>query len=544
MLRTIKRFVGSQDGNVAIIFGLTLFPLMFLGGAAVDYSRASDLHTRLQSAVDGNVLNMCMAKATTTPADLKKIATTAIQTRMGNVPVTVQEPVVTNDPRTVKLTGAVTYQTAFMKALGFETITVSANAKCSASETFYEIALVFDTTGSMASTSGSVSKMESARLAATKFVDFMFDTGALPGHVKMSIVPFAASVAVAPSVAKFASWFDANGTSPLHWQNVTGAAAAGFKSRLDVFDKLNAAQSTWKWDGCMESLAYPFNTNADEPMAAVGRVMPMFAPDEAGNSVNYFGLMMPDAAGSASNNSYMDDGPATTGNCQSDSAVPTRFTQACKYTAPKNKVTSSGKGPDSQCTSRPLTQLTATKAALTAEISQLAPSGSTNIHEGIVWGWRTLAPDSYFKDGAPYNKANTVKILVVMTDGMNQWRTDSGNPVNKSFYSAYGYLKNGDGTGPAARFPSGYATPTSDGDTRKAIDTLARETCTNARAKNIQIYTVGFSTPGDKIDADGLKLLTDCAAVAGRSFVATDENSIVESFASIAKGIGQLKIVQ
>jgi hypothetical protein len=270
----------------------------------------------------------------------------------------------------------------------------------------------------------------------------------------------------------------------------------------------------------------------------------MFAPDEAGNSVNYYGWMMPDAAGSASNNSYMDDGPAATGACQSDSAVPTRFRQACKYAAPKNKVTSLGKGPDSQCTSRPLTQLTTTKTTLTTEISKLTPSGSTNIHEGIVWGWRTLAPDSYFKDGSAYAKANTVKILVVMTDGMNQWLTDSGNTVNKSLYSAYGYLKNGDGTGPAVRFPSGYATPSSDGDTRKAIDTLARETCTNARAKNIQIYTVGFSTPGDKIDADGLKLLSDCAAVAGRSFVATDENSIVESFASIAKGIGQLKIVQ
>jgi hypothetical protein len=440
----------------------------------------------------------------------------------------------------VSLTARAVYRTAFMKAVGQPEVNVAATTKCSAGETFYEIALVFDTTGSMAQSSGSVSKMESARKAGAKFVDFMF-AEALPDHVKMSVVPFAASVAV-PVASKSAEWFDAYGSSPHHWQNLVVVPTDGFKSRLDVFAKLRTFESTWDWKGCVESLPYPFNTTADQPNAVGGLVVPMFAPDEAGNTLEDKYL---DSAGRASNNTYMDDGPSTSGKCQSDdSDITKRFSQACKYKDPKHRRTSPTLGPGSQCTSRPLTRLTGTKDTITKEISALEPEGSTNIHEGLVWGWRTLSSDSYFKDGAPSTRPGTIKIIVLMTDGMNQWNTDSGNKVNKSLYSAYGYLRNGDGSGPNTRLPPANANPDTGTKTRNAIDALVRETCTNARGKGIQIYTVGFSTPKDQIDAEGLKLLADCAGQSDRSFVATDENSIVTSFQDIAKGISQLKIVE
>ncbi len=48
----MKRFITDQSGNVALIFGLALLPLMGVTGAALDYSRTTDLREHLRSTSD------------------------------------------------------------------------------------------------------------------------------------------------------------------------------------------------------------------------------------------------------------------------------------------------------------------------------------------------------------------------------------------------------------------------------------------------------------------------------------------------------------
>jgi Flp pilus assembly protein TadG len=50
--RQIGRFRRDQRGNIALIFTLTLIPLLAAVGGAVDYSRANQVRTRLQAATD------------------------------------------------------------------------------------------------------------------------------------------------------------------------------------------------------------------------------------------------------------------------------------------------------------------------------------------------------------------------------------------------------------------------------------------------------------------------------------------------------------
>src|SRR5687767_9189941 len=50
-MRLFGRFRDDQSANVAVIFSMTLVPVIALGGAAVDYSRASQSSAALQSAV-------------------------------------------------------------------------------------------------------------------------------------------------------------------------------------------------------------------------------------------------------------------------------------------------------------------------------------------------------------------------------------------------------------------------------------------------------------------------------------------------------------
>lgn len=90
-------------------------------------------------------------------------------------------------------------------------------------------------------------------------------------------------------------------------------------------------------------------------------------------------------------------------------------------------------GPNLLCSSKPLQRLTTDAATLKALIFFTA-SGSTNIHEGLTWGWRTLSPISVFGDAVSYRSQTAKKIIVLMTDGMNTWTTNTRGSYNKSFH--------------------------------------------------------------------------------------------------------------
>ena len=56
IVQIARRFRGDQDGQVAVIFALALVPILTGIGAAVDYSRANNSRTALQTALDASVL--------------------------------------------------------------------------------------------------------------------------------------------------------------------------------------------------------------------------------------------------------------------------------------------------------------------------------------------------------------------------------------------------------------------------------------------------------------------------------------------------------
>lgn len=540
----LSQFLRRNEGGVAILFGLALFPLLFVAGAAVDYSRAGDLHSRLSAATDAVSLLLCKTPGTTTAAQLQAKAQSAAQAYMPNTPITVDPLQITADPRVITMTSRLSYPTAFVKIANFNTMDVAATATCSASETFFEIALVIDTSGSMWESSGSTSKMEAAKEAGKKFVEYMFTTGARPGHVKISLVPFSATVAVDPATYRNASWIDQNGKSKYHWQNVKGTTGV-FTNRFGIFDKLRAGYINWDWKGCLESLAYPLNTQdgAPSPANPDSYYLPLFSPDEIGNVLR---PGPPDPWQDKSLNSYLDDGPAKNGSCQYDALDNARFTQACKYSSTLKNIRTDQGGPNWKCTSRPLMRLSNNQGALTTELTQYQPGQGTNIHQGFVWGWQTVSPLGVFADATAYTAPNTVKVVVLMTDGVNTWPVENKPAPTRSEHSAYGYLSNGDGSDASSRLPPAKANPVTDADSRAAIDALTLETCRNAAAKpsSVIIYTVGFSTPSNPIDGPGLDLLRNCAGSSERFFVANDSTALVAAFGNIAQGIGQLRITR
>ena len=56
MFTRLRRFPGETSGNIVVIFGLSLIPLLGVVGLAVDYTRASQIHTSLDDIADSAAL--------------------------------------------------------------------------------------------------------------------------------------------------------------------------------------------------------------------------------------------------------------------------------------------------------------------------------------------------------------------------------------------------------------------------------------------------------------------------------------------------------
>jgi hypothetical protein len=73
-------------------------------------------------------------------------------------------------------------------------------------------------------------------------------------------------------------------------------------------------------------------------------------------------------------------------------------------------------------------------------------------------------------------------------------------------------------------------------------DELTLEACTNAKAQGIEIFTIGFSTPTDPIDQQGLDLMKACATNAEHYFAASDASQLDAAFSAIGIGLGKLRL--
>jgi Flp pilus assembly protein TadG len=180
LLRLIGVFREDKRGNVAVIFAVACVPLISAIGCAVDYSMATRMRAKLQSAADA---------ASVASISQKSPGFVAAAAMSGNGPVIAgiadankvfdgnMSAVTgyTNLSRTstvtktgIKLTSNVQFSAqvpvAFMKVLGYQSLTVTGSSSSSASQPPYlDFYLTLDVSGSMGlpSTSAEAVRMQS-----------------------------------------------------------------------------------------------------------------------------------------------------------------------------------------------------------------------------------------------------------------------------------------------------------------------------------------------------------------------------------------------
>ena len=203
-------------------------------------------------------------------------------------------------------------------------------------------------------------------------------------------------------------------------------------------------------------------------------------------------------------------------------------------------------GPNFFCSSAPITDLTPTRQEVLDGISSMVATGSTNIQQGVGWGWRTLSEKLPFNQGRSNSVDDNKKIMIVMTDGNNTYYPTNSfyggySLNNKSYYAAYGQTVNG-------RIFDGYtdiSNPNHDFPTfTKAMDSHLKKTCDNAKADSVQIYSIAFDVPnGSSVKA----MMEYCASPkpGGKKYYDASNNAeLVQVFQEIAEDIAELAITK
>jgi hypothetical protein len=221
----------------------------------------------------------------------------------------------------------------------------------------------------------------------------------------------------------------------------------------------------------------------------------------------------------------------------------------------QNALGNDALGPNLGCP-RAVLPLTQERSRLLAEIAALRAThrGGTMAGLGLQMGWATLSPRWHSLWGTPglpfaYGTPLMDKILVLMTDGENQWydwdggapgacRTSGANPPCRSGYrsdgdadyTAYGRLKEN---------RLGLASVT-NGAARAEIDARMARLCARIRASGVTVYTVTFNVASEATR----NLYRACASAPGNYFNSPDEAALRAAFREIGQQLANLRLVR
>jgi Flp pilus assembly protein TadG len=535
--RKLKAFRSNCLGSVTQITAVAALPMMLAAGAAIDTIRIN----REQVAFDAAVDSAALAVAADDRASLAGLSEAQVTARLAELEEFAKQYMAENyTPQygssqemevdinitgaAIDLTASHTFPTTIMSLTGIDEIELAAHSQIMKAMRPIELALVMDTTGSMASSG----KLAGAKTAARDLLNTIYGGSAASvpesEYLRVALVPFAAGVRLNPSAYDFnLNWIDTTGANDLSKVNFNDTSWNNYTT----WAKLKKTSSTFHtWNGCVEARMRgddvantDYNVNDVAPTSGETRFPAYFAPDSPsfGSSSSYGSYANDTWSGSYIPESGTPSEVAGMSTAQkndtSTAGLVYRQQNQAKYlnrNIGSESLTSATEGPWKGCAKTPIVPLTYKRANVEAGITAMVAAGNTLIAEGVAWGWRTLSPTEPFTKVeastsfpadtiSTYNHPRWLKIMVIMTDGDNDISAGV-DTLNGTTYTAYGRGKEDLANN---RFGT-----TSNSSIMPALDDAMSAACTQAKAEGIELYVTSF---GSGVSAATKAKLEACA---------------------------------
>jgi Flp pilus assembly protein TadG len=457
-----RRLMVDDRGNIAMLFGLAVLPILLFVGAAIDYSRANAARSSMQSALDSTslMLSRDLAEGTITTSDLATKAQSyfnALYTskEAQNPTVTVSYAPNTSTGSNIIMKASASINTDFMQLVGVPSMNFSTNATATWGNTRMRVAMVLDNTGSM----GDNGKMSAMQSAAKDMVDTLSTFNKQTGDVYISIVPFAKDVNVGKSNvdAPWINWTEWEGEPPIiagnnkpsGWSTTKAGSNCPFTSNSHGFTCMDRPATT---PGAKSASKIPSNgyicPSIDNGKKRPGKTDIYYNgcyTTVTGSSASCGSNTICDCSGNGSNKiCHLWRGDGTTATAD---AAPAHSTwTGCINDRDQNYDTtnvapgsSSGTGstaPSTQfyaeqwsgCLPATVFGMSNDWTTLKNQISAMSPSGNTNQAVGMAWGWQSLSTTNG-PVMAPAKDSNYIykDYVVLLSDGLNTQNRWSNN---------------------------------------------------------------------------------------------------------------------
>ncbi len=529
----VYRFSVDMRANIALIFAFAIIPIIAATGAALDYSRWVDARTAVQAIVDSTAIHAVGRSRDRAALDAAEEALLERLQHVVHAPVIRDLQVMRENPVeetqtlvAVAVDGGV--PTTFMRFFGFSELPLYVEARTRGELRSFEISLVLDVTGSMRFRG----RLEALQDAARGLIDTILPQGEPPGdRLLLNVVPYVTAVNIGRHRGDWLAPLDMAphnhpaGTSlyanryiwkddevsgaDCHGTGVTRDAALGvcylgIRSEwtrpgpcpgVQIGGTCHVADG---WMGCVEERGRAVHALTDAT-PATAPFRPYYWP-------SWGGVGNPDAV--SAYNSYLP--------VPIDESVET------------NSTSNMGRGPNLGCPQNEIRNWTNDRRQLKDDIDALQPWGrsGTMTHAGLAWSWRTLSPlwaGMWGDTPAPraYDPANVEKIVIFMTDGINQFFSDVA-PPGDSDYTSMGFISENAGVD-----------NTNDQD---FLDNKMLQICRRMKDEGIEIFTIGFDLQRFTEGIQARQMLRDCASTQDH-FYDTDVSNIDGAFDQIARDI-------
>ncbi|WP_196259481.1 pilus assembly protein TadG-related protein [Pelagibacterium limicola] len=560
-----SRFVKDDSGAFAMMFGLMAVVLVALTGAVVDYTSLEEKRNRAQIALDAATLALQPRIYTDTPDQIRAAAAALVAERLGSEGVSswIDNVEVEITAGRLQLRGGINVPMNFARLIGVNYLEATLVSEAIQKKLKLEVALVLDNSGSML----QENRMVHLKQAALNAVNILFEGQNSHEDTFLSVVPYTYQVNVGANPNNPFWWIDrgqskASGDNfqydtrtqsfinglPASQRPHTGTTYNNARvDRVWLYSRLNGVN----WKGCVESRPYPLDVRDTPPMASYDPAFPL--PTGLSHTdtlfVPLFAPDIPDRFGSSGNYTYLQYVGDTGGICNYNSSYPAptndangdlnRQERLCKYIGATANTAAQFRGPNADCGS-PIQPMTNQRAPIQAGINAMVAEGGTNIHLGAMWGFHLLSPNEPFP-ARPYED-QTAKVMILMTDGVNTYYQN--NDFNGSwFYSAYGHPVNNQrsSTNTADRLDGVIRLGKrlwSNAQMEAIMDQRLEETCSNAKAAGIRIYSIGLSVPTEATK----ELLRRCASNRADAHFTNNPAELNGVFEEIASQLAALRI--